>query len=191
VKRFTALASTLAVLVTVAACSSGTQGFPTPTPGTTSSADGGDSTASSGTTTAGGKIASADQLANTQACDLLPASESSTVGLSASPSSHLAEGAKSGCQWDGDNFSVVVVIRTDVGLAGVLANGGTIVNTNVGSHQAKKLATGYSSGAGGTCLYAIGVTDSLRVDVTSTVVASGDACQESLAVAQLIEPKLP
>ena len=92
----------------------------------------------------------------------------------------------SGCECSGDQWDSIVGIRTDVGLSGVLANGGTIVDTTIGSHQAKKLAQGATG-----CLYAIGVSNSIRVDIQSGPVGTGDPCQESLAIAQLIEPKLP
>src|SRR5947209_3772064 len=180
------------MLLTLTACSSDTGGFATPstTSNAATSSGGSDSSGSQSSNAPGGKIGSADQLANTQACDLLTASEATRVGLPSTPSGNLSEGAKSGCQWTGDSFAVVAGIRTDVGLSGVIPNG-TITDTTIGSHTAKKLVTNFSSGAGGTCLYAIGVTDSMRVDITSTVIASGDACQESLAIAQIIEPKLP
>lgn len=94
-------------------------------------------------------------------------------------------GSKSGCEWDGSQFTVGVDVRTNVGLAGVLANGGTISGTTVGSHQAKLQQD--PSG----CMYALGVTDSSRVDVTATGNSENGQCDEALAVAKLIEKKLP
>lgn len=174
-----------AVLLAVAACSSGNTGFPVPATSATSGGDG--SSGSQDTTSAGGtKIASPDQLANTDACSLLTASEATSVGL---PSQGIedAAGAHSGCQWNGSDFSVSVGVRTDVGLAGVLLNGGTLTNTTVGTHQAKQVAGVASSG----CLVAMGITNSMRVDVGATQVSTGNECQEAMAVAQLVEKRLP
>jgi hypothetical protein len=188
VKRLIILTGAAAMLLAAAACSSGgSSGLslsPTASAASTSDNGGGESQSTSST---GGKITSADQLANTQACDLLTTSESARVGLPSNPSDHDTAGAKSGCQWDGDEFSSGILIRTDVGLSGVEAVQGTPVDITVGSHQAKQLKENNGTG----CLIAIGITDSMRVDVQSTVVDTGDACQESLSIARIVEPKLP
>jgi hypothetical protein len=97
------------------------------------------------------------------------------------------DNAKSGCEWDSSSYIVTVLIRTDVGLAGLVASGGTITNTQVGSHQAKQLTE-----SAGSCLYAIGINDSTRVDINvGPITNNNSACQESLAVAQLVEKHLP
>ena len=184
-KRLTALASATAVLLTLTACSSNTGGFATSstTSSTTASDSNGGSSASTSTASSGGKIGSADQLANTQACSLLTTSEATSLGLSSTGTTNNA-GAKSGCEWDGSDLTAGVLIRTDVGLAGVVPNG-TLTSTTVGSHQAKKLVNAPS------CMYIIGITDSMRVDVQAVPSSSGDGCQQALALAQIIEPKLP
>jgi hypothetical protein len=196
VKRLTALASAAAVLLTLTACGSGTSGFPTPATGdpssTTTASGGGDSTSSQSTTGSGGKIGSADQLSNTQACSLLTASDTAQLAVSSTPNNSAAAGGKSGCEWDGSSSILGVIVRTNVGVAGVNPDGGTVTSTSVGNHHdAAKLVVG--TGAGAACMYAIGITSSMRVDVTATSIssASGDPCQEALAAAQIIEPKLP
>jgi hypothetical protein len=172
----------LAAVLALAACGSGTSGFPTPV----ASGDAGTSTP---TSAPAGRITSPDQLADTQACDLLSGSEAQSLGLPATPSDSASAGAKSGCTWDGQSFVAAVLIRTDVGLAGVLANGGSMSDTKIGSHPAKQVVLG--SGAGAICLYAIGITDSMRVDVQATAISEGDSRSEALTIAQTIEPKLP
>jgi hypothetical protein len=117
------------------------------------------------------------------ACSLLTASEAASVGLPSAGNTQN-NGAKSGCEWDGSQYIVSVVIRTDVGLSGVQANGGTVTNTQIGSHQAKQL----QDTAG--CTYIIGITDSSRVDAGATGISGGNVCAESLTVAQLVEKHL-
>jgi hypothetical protein len=185
VKRLIALTGAAAMLLATAACSNGgSSGLalsPTASAANTSDNGGGESQS---TSAPGSKIASADQLANTQACSLLTASEATSLGLPSTGDTNDS-GAKSGCEWDGDELTAGVLIRTDVGLSGVVPNGGTAVDTTVGSHQAKKL----DQGSGG-CLIAIGITESIRVDVQADLL-SGDGCQSSLKIAQIVEPKLP
>ncbi|NUT49540.1 MAG: DUF3558 domain-containing protein [Saccharothrix sp.] len=81
---------------------------------------------------------------------------------------------------------LAVGIRTNVGLAGVLPNGGEIKDITVGRHQAKQLL-----GASGSCGIYLGVTASSRVDVVVNVGASTDPCPPALRIAELVEPKLP
>ncbi len=177
-KRLMVLASMAAMLVAVAACSTTGQ----PEPVTTSSAAAPTTTSDPGSGSTS-QAATGGDVANMNACSLLTASEATSVGL---PSAGYTEnnGGKSGCEWDGSAAIVSVVIRTDVGLAGVLANGGTVTSTQIGSHQAKELQD-----AGG-CTYILGITDSSRVDVGATALSGGAVCPESLAVAQLVEKRL-
>jgi len=55
-----------------------------------------------------------------------------------------------------------VAIRTNGGLSAYQSSGGTVADIKVGSHQAKQETVNLS------CVIAIGVTDSSRVDVTVT-----------------------
>jgi hypothetical protein len=79
-----------------------------------------------------------------------------------------------------------VAIRTNVGLSGFLANGGTVHDITVGTHQAKQVLDD-----SGSCVVGIGVSDSSRVDVTATPGATADPCPVAGKLANLIEPKLP
>jgi hypothetical protein len=181
VKRLIVLASMTIALGGVAGCS-GTGGHPEPTttgPATSNASSNGDPGTVPTTQT------TSNNIADTNACSLLTASEATSLGL---PSTGETQdnGAKSGCEWDGSTYIVGVLIRTNVGLAGVLANGGTITNTQVGSHQAKQLTE-----AGGDCLYAIGINDSTRVDVSAgTIGSTASTCPQALSAAELVEKHL-
>ena len=186
-KRLKAVVAVAAVLLTATACSSGGTGFPIVTTDDISVSSGSGASGSLSTPPPDGRITDATELAGTQACSLLTAVEAAGLGLPNAGTPNDA-GAKSGCEWDGSNFIVTALIRTNVGLAGVVPNG-TLTSTSIGSHQAKKLVNG--TGVGASCMYIVGVTDSTRVDVQAVAAATSDPCRESLSVAQLIEPKLP
>lgn len=178
-KRLAVLASMAALALGVAACGGGTPGQPEPTTVPSSDGDGTNHTPSmpSGNPSSG--------LGSMNACSLLNASEATSVGLPSSGQKQNA-GAKSGCEWDGSEFSVGVTIRTNAGLTGVMANGGTLTGTKVGNHQAMQLKE-----AAGGCLYALGVTGTSRVDVNAQGLGTEDSCPEALSVAELVEKKLP
>jgi uncharacterized protein DUF3558 len=191
VKRLPALAAAATVLLTITACGSSTPGTALPTTSTaTSTATGNGNNSGSdqpNTTTGGGtgKITSTNQLYNTQACTLLTATEATQLDLP-STGEISNDGAKSGCGWDGTEYSVSVHIRTDVGISGVVnANGGTLTPTTVGSHQAMRLQDDT-----GWCMYAMRITDGSRVDVGA--LGNGQpSCQEALTAAKIVEQKLP
>jgi hypothetical protein len=187
VKRLIVLTGAAAALLTVAACSGGTQGFAmTPTATAASNGNsGGGSSGSQSSSGSGGKIASTDGLAATDACTLLSTNDASGLGLPSTGTKNNA-GAKSGCEWDGSDFVATILIRTDVGLAGVVTDGAAVTSTKVGSHEAKELIYTGSTG----CMYVIGVTDSMRVDVQA-VSSSNNGCQQAQTMAQIVEAKLP
>lgn len=91
------------------------------------------------------------------------------------------------CEFDSNDFSMGVGIRTNVGLKDFQAAGGTVQDTTIGSHQAKEDTETSSS----SCVVALGVTDTSRVDVTVTSIGTSDPCPTALTLAQLVEPKLP
>lgn len=133
----------------------------------------------------GASPSSTSGIVDLDACSLLTAKEASSLGLPAA-GQKLNAGAKSGCQWDGPDYSVSVDVRTDVGLSGVQANGGTITSTTVGRHQANQLQDS------GGCTYALGIGATSRVDVGATGNTRGNGeCQEALTAAQFVEKKLP
>lgn len=171
-----------AALVAIAACTGSTPGDPKPTPNTgnpTSSEDPRSSTSSPTSTKASGS------LADTDPCSLLSRSEAEQVTgpLVEEPKPEKVASSRT-CQFAPNRASFSVGIRTNVGLAGVQANGGEIKEITVGRHQAKQLL-----GASGSCGIYIGVTSSSRVDVVLN--GQGDPCPPALKIAELVEPKLP
>lgn len=173
-----------AALVAMTACTGSTPGDPKPMPDTgnpTSSEDTRTSTSSPTSTNASGSLTDADP------CSLLTRSEAEQVlgPLKEEPKPQKI-GSSRGCEFAPNRVFLSVGIRTDVGLAGVQATGGEIKDIKVGNHQAKQLV-----GAGGSCIVAIGVTSSSRVDVTLNAGASTDPCPPALKIAELVEPKLP
>jgi hypothetical protein len=61
------------------------------------------------------------------------------------------------------------------------------VDIKIGDRPAKKL----SGTTSGSCLVALEVSSSSRVDVTFLAPPKEDSCPTALRVAELVEPKLP
>jgi hypothetical protein len=123
--------------------------------------------------------------AGLQPCDLLTSSEQATFDLGAG--SEEVIGPARACLWQAsDQHSISVGVIDNLGLDDVQSSG-TKQETTVGSHDAVRY-----DGPLGTCSFAVGVTDTSRVDVSG--VASGDmakACSIAKQAAELVEPKLP
>lgn len=171
-----------AALVAITACTGLTPGDAKPTPDT------GSPTASEGTrssTSPPSSTKASGTLADTDPCSLLTRSEAEQVTgpLQEEPKPEKI-GSSRGCEFSPNRASFSVGIRTNVGLAGVQANGGEIKDITVGRHQAKQLL-----GATGSCGIYIGVTSTSRVDVVLN--GQGDPCPPALKIAELVEPKLP
>jgi hypothetical protein len=182
VKRLKAVVAVAAVLLATTACSSGASRFAIP------STDSGSMPSDEGSisgTSATGKISSVSQLVDTQACDLLTANEAVELGLPSVGAKNDA-GAKSGCEWDGSEFVATVLIRTDVGLPGVVPDGATVTSLRAGRHDAKELDYPGDSG----CMFVIGITGSVRVDIQA-VPNTGSGRSQAQSLVQIIEPKLP
>jgi hypothetical protein len=110
------------------------------------------------------------------------------MGVSSPPSADKV-GTANSCELDTTADHIGLDVRTDAGLSEYVAvpGGGPVTSVTVGRHQAKQQADKSSS----SCTVAIGVTSSSRVDVTATGNGDTDPCPTALAVATLIEPKLP
>ncbi|HEX5494565.1 MAG TPA: DUF3558 family protein [Mycobacteriales bacterium] len=174
-RRWVVLIGFAALLLGTAACGS-TPGQPTPA----TTADGGSTSAAPSSTTSS---FSADK-----PCSLFSSSDLQQLGVSSPPSQDMVGTAQS-CELDTADFHIGLDIRTDVGLSGFVAvpNGGQVTSTTIGQHQAKQEADPSSS----SCTVAIGLTDSSRVDVTTTGDGTSDPCPGALTIAKLVEPKLP
>jgi hypothetical protein len=173
VRRLALLAGLAATLIAAAACNSSTPGQP--------SASGSVAGRPPPTSAGGGNALPVDQ-----PCSLVPQSALSQIGESVPPTQDMV-GTAHDCSLTTPDFSIGVAIRTDVGLPGFTANGGTAQDLTIGRHQAKQEFDNVS----GSCVIGIGVTDSSRVDVTVTSGATADPCPTASKLANLIEPKLP
>ncbi|WP_433264984.1 DUF3558 domain-containing protein [Actinosynnema sp. CS-041913] len=97
-------------------------------------------------------------------------------------------GTATTCAFSPRTATFILAIRTNVGLAGVLPNGGTIKEITVGDRPAKELPDAST----GSCGVYLGVTEQSRVDVVVNATSSGeDPCPIALRVAQWVEPRLP
>jgi hypothetical protein len=120
-----------------------------------------------------------------QPCSLVSQSALDQIGESAPPTPDQV-GTAPDCSLTTPDFSIGVAIRTNVGLNGFSANGGTIHDITIGTHQGKQVLDD-----SGSCEIGIGVSDSSRVDITATPAATADPCPIVAKLANLIEPKLP
>jgi hypothetical protein len=109
----------------------------------------------------------------------------SQIGESVPPKQDVV-GTAPDCALKTPDFTIGVAIRTDVGLDGFNPNGGTVHDITIGTHRGKQ-----DLDVSGSCVIAIGVSASSRVDVTVFPNQNGDPCQMATTLANLIEPKLP
>jgi hypothetical protein len=115
---------------------------------------------------------------------LLPSDAVGQLNLTSPPTADKV-GTAPDCSLDMADYSVGIALRT-AGLSDFVLTGGTAHDTKIGSHSAKQGVDNTKS-----CVIGIGVTSSSRVDVTATGNGDTDPCPTALAVATLIEPKLP
>lgn len=176
-KRLVVLIGLAAVLVGASACNSATPGQ-----------------ASASTTTAGGQPEATSpsspsgggtSLPVDHACSLLSSSDLAQLGASTSPTEEMV-GTAHACDFSAGVVAMIVGIRTNVGLNGFQANGGTVRDLTIGRHQAKQVVDNT-----GSCVIGIGVTDSSRVDVTASGDGTSDPCPAATKLANIVEPKLP
>lgn len=177
--RIAFIAATAGILVALSACSGGDSAG-TPRPETTSTAS---STSASSPTSSGNVSGS---LADTDPCDLLKSSEAAELGSSGSPKREKV-GTADTCKWKSTDSSFHVGIRTNMGIGQVQPDAGQVKDLTVGDRKAKQV----SGNAAGTCIIALDVSSSSRVDVSAIGRPNEDPCPLALKVAELVEPKLP
>ncbi|WP_233158284.1 DUF3558 family protein [Actinokineospora bangkokensis] len=176
-----------ALLVGAAACSSETQGSALP----------GRSTAIAEPTSVGqttGAPSTSDGsgggTSDLQACDLLPASARSELGISDGGDDRQIGQARA-CYYRvrtdslATSYALVVAILDKQGLADIVARGEK-VESKIGSHDAVQAVRGP-----GGCAVSLGITADSRVDAQVTGDAEQDLCAPAMAAAKLIEPQLP
>lgn len=125
-------------------------------------------------------------------CSLLSAGDLSQFGTFAEGEPKELGGAR-GCDFDkelksasDDSVGVSVAVRDEQGVAEVSDLGSGVQAGNVPS--GRKAA---STSGNGTCLIALEVTETSRVDVGAVTNTDEQACEIADAVAEIVEPKLP
>jgi hypothetical protein len=139
-------------------------------------------------TAGGGPSTSASEsnsLPVNQACSLFSSADLEQVGVSSPPTQEMV-GTGHSCDFNSDSFAMGITIRTNVGLAGFVVAGTAVHDMTIGSHQAKQAVDNT-----GSCVIALGVSDSSRVDVTVTGDGTTDPCPTALTLAKMVEPRLP
>jgi len=168
VKRLVLLAGLAATMLGVAACNNATSGQPSPDTSTTQNQP---ATSNSG----GGNT-----LPVGNPCSLLSSGDLSRLGATSTPTKNQI-GTAYACELDNAEGHIIVGIRTNVGLQGYNASGGTVTDITVGSHQAKQEVD-----STGSCIIALGVSSSSRVDITVTGDGTTNPCPTTMTVAQLV-----
>lgn len=179
-KHLVVLAGSAAVLLGVVACGGPTSGQPIPATTTVGTAPDDAPTADTSTSSGGPNSLPVDQ-----PCSLLSPSDLHQIGVSTQPTQGMV-GTAHACEFDTADDHLIVGIRTNSGLAD-LTGPAPVSGIRVGRHAAKQMKEDSAS----SCLVAMGVSDSSRVDVTATGDGTKDPCPAALAVAQLVESKLP
>lgn len=170
-------------LTAVTACGGSTPGQAKPASGTATSPSS-SSTTSSGATNSTSANSTDDSLKDTDPCSLLTSNEAAKLGASAMPERKKIVSSET-CLWHPTDASLFVGTRTNVGLSGIQPTG-EVTDATVGRHQAKQVRD-----ITGSCIIAIGVTSSSRVDITFNGNSKTDPCIQAMQAAKLVEPKLP
>lgn len=166
-------------------CSDETAGDATPGESTNRPTIPGGDTSTEAPTESGESGGGDSGTADLQPCDLLTADELAQFNLGEGVEDELGPARQ--CKWQASGQQTVAVGVIDELGTDQVQTSGSKEPMKVGSHDAVRY-----DGVLGTCVVAIGVTDSSRVDVTAA--ADGDlqkACTVAKQAAQLVEPKLP
>jgi predicted small lipoprotein YifL len=174
-----------ATLFTLTACSGEEGGTALPTEQPPSSSAG---PASPSTSPADGS----SPLTGLDPCSLLGAAELGELGTFSEGVPNELGGAR-GCDFakqsksaSEDSVGVTVAVRDAQGVAEVIDLGNGKQTGTVGEGR-----DAVRTSANGTCLIALAVTETSRVDVGAVTTSDEKACEIADAVAAIVEPKLP
>jgi hypothetical protein len=120
-------------------------------------------------------------------CSLLSPGDLSRLGVSSAPTQGMI-GTSHTCEADTAADHIIVGIRTNGGLSVYPSTSGNVHDLTIGTHQAKEDADNSGSSS---CVIAIGMTTSSRIDIAATGDGITDPCPVAMTVANLVEPKLP
>lgn len=173
------LAGLAAALSTVVACGGPVDGEPQPVPRTTT----GTPSSATGSSSAANAPRSLEDI---DPCSLLTRDEAEQISgpLREAPARRDL-GTARGCNYKPERRALGIDIRTNAGLDDVQASG-QVGDVTIGRHRGKQFV-----GNTGSCVIAMGVAESSRVDVTFTGTADEDPCPSARRVAELVEPRLP
>lgn len=175
------LACLTTALLAVAACGQPTAGFARRGSATSAGPTG----SAAGTTPSSG---AGPSLERTDPCSLITRDEAEgALGRLRQEPEAKKLGSADTCRYSPQLATIILAVRTNVGLAGVQPNGGEVKETSVGGRPAKELLDGT-----GSCGIYLGVTDRSRVDVVVNATSSGrEPCPIAVRIAEFVEPRLP
>jgi hypothetical protein len=177
------------IAIGIVSCTSETDGQPTATDSTPTARPTlpGSVTGPPKTTSPGRPGASSSPVRNIDPCALLTPIEANSVGVAEGKRDDSSAGTSRSCELVASGtFNLRINVFDVLGTKDVQSRGEIKPLPPIGKHQAVQTIDG------GACATSIATSETSRVD--SVVVARGDttkACQISMQVAQLVEPKLP
>ncbi|WP_139190619.1 DUF3558 domain-containing protein [Actinokineospora iranica] len=179
-----ALPATIALAVTLAACSSDTPGTPLPEDTTTQATS---STARTSPRTTSKPAKPDSPLAHADPCTLIPDTLKTQLKLVKERNDDTSSAR--GCLWSHaeSDYTVGITIRNTQGVSEFDTSLGAATDITIGGRPAK-----LQRARGDACVIAVSVTDTARVDVI-TVANSGheQGCPISTQVAEVVAAQLP
>ncbi|SDD95832.1 DUF3558 family protein, partial [Actinokineospora iranica] len=178
-----ALPATIALAVTLAACSSDTPGTPLPEDTTTQATS---STARTSPRTTSKPAKPDSPLAAIDSCTLMPDALKTQLKLVDERTDNT--GGARACLWNDteSDYTVAIGIRDTQGIGEFDTSLGAATDTTIGGRPAK-----LQRARGDACVIAISVTDRARVDVTTIANSHEQGCQIGTQVAETVAAQLP
>ncbi|MGQ0840428.1 DUF3558 domain-containing protein [Actinokineospora sp.] len=177
----------LTAILLAAGCSVTTAG--TPTPGGSS---GQPETSTPTKPSVPSTSANPSPLADIGPCDLMPASAATALGFEDAKGEEEKIGRARSCSWKirgatlRENVNLGVAIFDTLGIADIVAKGQVETLPPIGKHDAVRF-----TGIADNCVFTLGVTKSVRVDIVATGSLFEKSCDVASRAAKLVEPELP
>lgn len=181
------LAVAVCACVSLAGCSTSEAGNARPVDTPTATSDGASSRPSSTRTTTSSAPSPLDRV---EPCQLL--SDSDRAQLKLEPGKPKNFGRSKGCDWDSDKWGLAVGFKTDLAFKDADLRGAQPIRVDIGRHEAHEVEN--AGGGDGACEVFIVTGEKSFVQVTGVTLNASDtpfACDRVIAVAKVIDPKLP